>query len=466
MENKPQSAHPYSIDPMENINDINAENAVIGAMILDGSCIPKVFGMINDSDVFTNETNKIIFDAIKSLMDSKIAVDMLTIDREIKRMGRSSDFDSVKLMELPRNIASASHVDEHALMVLQTQISRRLLKTFTDAAHDAMNGDDPDDIIMAVQSEFDAISRQTDFGGSLVMAEMIRKYTPAVENAFKNRDKLSGIPTGLPTLDQMTNGWQPGSMIVVAGRPSQGKTAFGLFTGLNAASCNVPTLLISIEMSEYELYQRAISSRSRLATSLIRAGDIDWGEYESAVTILEKYPFYITCAARNIAKIRAEIIRKKNRGIKLVIIDYLQLLESTGKYNIREQEIAAMSRGLKLLAGELGIPIIVLAQLNRTADGVEPRLGSLRESGAIEQDADMVIFTHRPEKYGQMKTEDGESNVDMCELIVGKHRNGVTGKIRSHINRCMTKFSEHPFNDKPFPPNEPARNFYERETNP
>lgn len=467
-------------DPNNVIAAPDAERAVIGAMILDCSCVPKIMGMIHDSGVFTNETNKIIFDAIKSLVDSKTVVDMLTIDREIKRIGRDGDVDFGLLMEYAKPISSTTHVTEHAMMVVQSHILRRLLQKFTDAARDAMNEYDPYDIMMDVQGEFDSIMHQTDFGGAVSMATAIRECMPQIESAYKNRGKLSGIPTGLPKLDKITDGWQPGDMIVLGGRPSHGKTAFGLFTGLHAASCNVPTLFVSIEMSEISMIQRALASRSKLSTSMIRSGDFEFADIENAVTALEKYPLYMTFTARTMYKIRAEIMRQVKRNkIKLVIIDYLQLMESGGKYNNqREREVADMSRGFKLLAGELNIPIIVLAQLNRENDkrGDEPTLANLRESGAIEQDADIVIFTHRPEKYGQMETEDGDSNVNVCELIIRKHRNGKTGKIRAYTNEWMSTFSESSLNGvvksfKPIAtvpilppmPNEPLRSFYETE---
>lgn len=434
--------------------DMNYENAMIGAMIADGLCAPSVFAIVSDMNMLINEKNRIIFDAIKTLYNQKNAIDGLTISREIKRIGRDGDVDFGLLMEYAKPISSTPHVTEHAMMVVQSHILRRLLQKFTDAARDAMNEYDPYDIMMDVQGEFDSIMHQTDFGGAVSMATAIRECMPQIESAYKNRGKLSGVPTGLPMLDKMTNGWQPGDMIVLAGRPSHGKTALGLFSGLHSASCGVPTLFISVEMGQLPIIQRSIASRSTVSTSLIRSGDFEFGQIENAIGTLEKYPFHMSFTAKNIYKIRHEIIRqRKQNGIKLVIIDYLQLVESAGNSTVREREVADMSRTLKLLAGDLQIPIIVLAQVNRLNDtrGERPSLSSLRESGAIEQDADLVIFVHRPEKYGHSHNQDGESNENVCELIMAKQRNGVTGEIRAHTNRCMTKFSETPIENPTYP---------------
>ena len=433
---------------------LELEEAILGALMIDNEALNTVIDIIS-SHSFYKEAHKEIFRAISNLFASSQPVDLLTVSNELKRNGQLDMIGGdYYLSQLTQKVASSAHIETHARIVVQKHIQRELIKVSSKILKDAY--DDTIDVLelldRAESNLFEIadgnIKKNYDSAQSLI-AEAITK----IEDIAK-RQGMSGVPSGFSKLDSVTSGWQNSDLIIIAARPGMGKTAFALSMARNiAVDHEIPVGIFSLEMSSVQLITRLISSETELPSEKLRKGDIqdhEWNQLHSKISGLEKAKLYIDdTPSLSVFDLRAKCRRLKSKyDIGVIIVDYLQLMTSgvDKKSGNREQEISTISRSLKSIAKELDIPIIALSQLNRSVEtrggSKRPLLADLRESGAIEQDADIVSFIYRPEYYNQEVWDDGSEDPTegQAEIIIAKHRNGGLDNIRLKFVARLAKF--------------------------
>jgi len=429
-------------------HSIELEKAVLGAMIVDKRAIDKVLDILH-TEAFYDPKHQTIFQAVFSLTEAGKPVDYLSLSEKLEQMGKLREIGGrAYLVELTENLASAAHIEVHAYLLLQKYVRRRLI-----AAGQKMQADGYDetkDIFESLdeaEQEFFQILQRGIKQSAEPVNEILNRVLEQL-NEINRDDKLPGIPSGYPSLDEITAGWQPGDLIIIAARPSMGKTAFALNLARNMAfKHDVPVAYFSLEMTNEQLIKRILSSETLIPAEKFRRGGFT--ESESRILarkvkeISENPNLYINDESMlSIFDLRAQARRLKQKyGIKVIIIDYLQLMHASDrlKPGNREQEISAISRNLKSLAKELDIPIIALSQLSRKVEDraagqnahKRPMLSDLRESGAIEQDADIVAFIYRPEVYKIPYWDDDDQTPaeGEMELYIAKHRNGRTAQL-------------------------------------
>jgi replicative DNA helicase len=415
---------------------IDAEQAVLGAMLLDKNAVTDTIDILSP-EAFYDPKHEAIFGAIKDLFGSSNPIDLLTVTQRLKEKGELELAGNVVYIStLTQRIASVAHVEFHARIISQKYIQREVIKMATDTLRDAY--DDTQDV-------FELLTKAEGYLFGIAEKNMKRSFTSMqvavneaiteIEVARKNSDGLSGVPTGFRKLDELTSGWQRSDMIVIAARPAMGKTAFVLSMARNTAvDFNMGVALFSLEMSAVQLVKRLISSESKISAEKLRKGKLEDHEMiqlHQRINKLSKAPIFIDdTPGISVFDLRAKCRRlKMQHNIEMVVIDYLQLMSAgQGKGGNREQEISFISRSIKEIAKELNIPIIALSQLSRNVEqrggDKKPTLSDLRESGAIEQDADIVGFLYRPEYYKIDVDEDGNSTKGLGTVIIAKHRNG------------------------------------------
>ena len=427
-----------------------AEKAVLGAILVEPVCMPIVSGLIAP-DRFFRAKNGMIFEVMQSLFAKSRPIDLLTVREAIKDQGRLDEVESgLYLMELSSMMASSANVTFHCGIINQKWIARELSRIGVTVYRSAMDDTcDPLEVMEQLTSELTrvglgAFKRQVQALPS-IMADNINELRRRMEI----RTGVTGIPTGFQKLDRLTSGWQPQSLVIVAARPAMGKTALALRFAIESAKHGNPVALFSLEMSSTELVFRMQSSESGIPGDKIRSGNIGEPELDQFIGTsvqMESMPIFIDdTPSLSIIEFRAKVARMVHEhGIKLIILDYLQLMRGDSGSGNREQEISSISRNLKAVAKEYNIPVIALSQLNRAVESRAmkvPMLSDLRESGAIEQDADMVIFPHRPEYYGDQVLSDGcTPSIGMAEIHVAKQRNGAIGSIVVGYHPFTTKF--------------------------
>lgn len=433
---------------------IDLEEAVLGAIMLEKDAVISVLDILQPLS-FYKEAHQKIYRAIVDLSSNQNPIDILTVTEELRSRNELEEVGGpFYITQLTSRVASAAHIEYHARIVAQKFIQRELIRVSTDIQHRAYDDSiDVDDLLdMSEQALFEIaegnIKRET-----ARINVLMQMAIEQIEEASKREDSLSGVPSGYTRLDRITSGWQKSDLIIVAARPSMGKTAFALSMARNiAVEHNKPVAVFSLEMSSLQLVNRLIVSETELPSNRIRNGNLDekeWKQLDAKIKSLVEAPLFIDdTPAISIFELRAKCRRLKLKyHVELIIVDYLQLMsgpvEARGN---REQEVSNISRSLKAIAKELNVPIVALSQLNRSVEmrsgSKRPQLSDLRESGAIEQDADMVIFIHRPEKYGITEDEDGNSTVGLAEIIVAKHRNGPVGDVQLRFRDETAKFVE------------------------
>ncbi|MDR0543756.1 MAG: replicative DNA helicase [Odoribacteraceae bacterium] len=418
---------------------LELEEAVLAALMLEKDAYIMVSDLVKP-ECFYKEAHQKIYRAVQSLSINNEPVDLLTVSEELKRTG---DLESVggyyHLSQLTSRVASAVHIEFHARIIVQKYIQRELIRASTEIQSRAY--DDATDVA-------DLVDMAQKMVFEIAEGSVKKETTPInvlIEQAVKNieeigkRGGISGIPSGFDALDGVTSGWQPSDLVIIAARPSMGKTAFVLSMARSmAVEHNVPVAIFSLEMSSLQLVNRLIASETEISSEKLRNGALstaEWQQLHAKITGLLKAPIYVDdTPALSIFELRAKCRRLQQRyGIKVLVIDYLQLMTAgSDMRGNREQEVSMISRQLKIIAKELNIPVIALSQLNRLLEQREnkrPMLSDLRESGAIEQDADMVLFIHRPEKVGRMFDDEGNSLRGIAELLIAKHRNGAVGEV-------------------------------------
>lgn len=451
--------------PQFNIEQINAqygklppqavevEEAVLGALMLERDAYVTVADFI-DTNSFYKEEHQKIFDAIKKLSGKEKPVDLLMVTQELKDRNQLEEIGGpAYITQLTRRVASAAHIEFHARIIAQKFIQRELIRVSTEIQTKSYDDTlDVDDLIDFSESALFQIAEGNIKKETVPIKPILNEAILQIEKAKNQKEGLSGVPSGFTALDRITSGWQRTDLVIVAARPSMGKTAFVLSMARNmAVNHNKSVALFSLEMSSIQLVTRLISSETELGSQKLKSGrleDWEWEHLNRKISSLDKAPIFIDdTPALSIFEFRAKCRRlKMQHQIDVVIVDYLQLMTAgSDSRGSREQEVSTISRSLKAIAKELDVPILALSQLNRSVEsreGKRPQLSDLRESGAIEQDADIVLFIHRPEYFGITEDDSGNSLLGVAEIIIAKHRNGATGDIHLAFKKELAKFSD------------------------
>ncbi len=433
---------------------VELEEAVLGALMLDQDAVNDIIDVLS-ADSFYKESHQKIFEAIQSLFQNSEPIDILTVNQELIKRGQLDFVGGPQFIaHLTNRVASAANVEFHGRIISQKHILRELIRISTETIRDAY--EDTTDV-------FELLDRteQNLFGvaeGNIrksfdKIENLIHSAVQNIEDAASKGSGVTGMETGFAELDKLTAGWQPSDLIILAARPGMGKTAFVLSMARNAAvEFGRAVAVFSLEMSSIQLVNRLIASETELSADKLKRGKLEkfeWEQLHSKIGRLSEAPLFIDdTPGLSVFELRAKCRRlKQQHNIEMVIIDYLQLMTvgGDGKGN-REQEISTISRSIKSIAKELEIPIIALSQLNRSVETrtgeKRPQLSDLRESGAIEQDADMVTFIYRPEYYQITENEEGMSTAGMAELIIAKHRNGALGTVYLRFISNLAKFAD------------------------
>lgn len=433
--------------------DVNLERVVLGAMLIDKKGVDDVIDVLN-ADVFYSKQHQLIYQAITKLFQQSHPIDLMTVIEQLRRDGNLETVGGeFYLIQLTQQVSSSANIEFHARIIMQKFIQRKLIQISSEVIEEAYDETkDVFDLLDSAESKLYEVAQGNLKRSSESAGDLVLKALKKIEELSQKTDGFSGIPSGFTKLDQLTSGWQASDLIIVAARPGMGKTALTLSMARNiAVGQGIPVAFFSLEMSSVQLITRLISSETGLSSEKLRTGKLEAGEWNvlsTKVKDLEKAPLFIDdTPSISIFDLRAKARRLSSQyGIKLIIIDYLQLMTAGGKgTGNREQEISTISRNLKALAKELDVPVIALSQLSRaveTRPGEQkrPLLSDLRESGAIEQDADIVAFIYRPEYYKIQEWEDGSSTQNQGEFIVAKHRNGGLDNIRLKFLGHLGKF--------------------------
>jgi replicative DNA helicase len=434
---------------------LDLEEAVLGAMMIDKKGIDDVIDILH-SEAFYKEAHQQIYDAIYTLFQNSEPTDLLTVSNQLRKNGKldfvGGDF---YLIGLTQKVASSAHIEFHARIIIQKYIQRRLISISSEIIEHAYDETaDVFDLLDDAESKLFEVTQGNLKKSSESAKDLVKQAVTKIQEIGK-QEGMSGLETGFTKLDALTSGWQPSDLIIIAARPGMGKTAFVISMAKNMAiDFGHAVALFSLEMSSVQLITRMISSETGLTSEKLRKGDLEpheWEQLNVKVKNLTDSPIYIDdTPSLSIFDLRAKARRLASQhGIKIIVIDYLQLMTAGGAANgNREQEISMISRNLKALAKELNIPVIALSQLSRAVEtrggSKRPLLSDLRESGAIEQDADIVSFIFRPEYYGLTEWDDDDHTPceGQGEFIVAKHRNGGMDNIRLKFTGHLAKFSD------------------------
>ena len=443
---------------------IDLEEAVLGAMLIDEKGVNEIIELLSP-EVFYKRSHQLIYESIERLFRESEPIDLLTVSADLKK---NKNFEPAGgdfyLISLSQKVSSSAHIEFHSRIILQKYIQRKLITISNEIIQKSYNeSTDVMDLLDEAESKLYDVAQGNIKTSTESAQNLVIRAKARIEEIAK-QEGLSGVSTGFEKLDKLTSGWQPSDLVIIAARPGMGKTALALSMARNiSVQQKIPVAFFSLEMSSVQLITRLISSETGLTSDKLRTGklaDHEWQQLNIKVSDLESSPLFIDDSpSLTIFELRAKARRlASSHGIKLIIIDYLQLMNigSSNKAGNREQEISTISRNLKALAKELDIPVIALSQLSRaveTRGGTKrPILSDLRESGAIEQDADIVSFLYRPEYYGisewddDMKTpSDGQG-----EFIVAKHRNGALDSIKLKFIPNLGKFEDLGGFDSPF----------------
>ena len=417
---------------------VEIEQAVLGAMMLEQQALSRAFEIL-DKSCFYHAAHGRIFEAMYALFEQGTAVDQLTLTEELKRRGQLDDVGGVVyLAKLGSEVATAANIDYHARIVFEKALSRKLIETASEISERAYAGDeDVQTLIDKAEQQLFSLSENQIGEGFEPLDKVMGETFEHLERIHAKTGTVLGVDTGFAELNELTSGFQKGDLIILAARPSVGKTALALTLARNAAvDAKIGVAVFSLEMSKMQLAQRLLSAETKVDLHRLRTGRLteeDWMHLTRNIDRLAQAPIYIDdTPGISVLEARAKARRQlREYGIGMVVIDYLQLMSGHLRTQSREQEISQISRGLKAMAKELDVPILALSQLSRAVESRtdrRPQLSDLRESGSLEQDADVVMFIYRPEMYG-LKSPDGDSLEGVAEIIVGKQRNGPVDSV-------------------------------------
>ena len=430
------------------------EEAVLGALMLEKDAYYMVSEILKPES-FYEKAHQLIFQAIVDLAINQRPIDMLTVTEQLRKSGELEAIGGpFYITQLTGKVAGTAHLEHHASVVAEKFLARELIRytgSIQGKAYDETIN--VNELMQEAEGELFQLSQRNIKNEATQINPIIKEAISLVEKAASQKEGISGLRTGFTGLDKITSGWQNSDLIVIAARPAMGKTAFVLsMAKIMAVNFDIPVALFSLEMSNVQLVNRLIVNVSEIPGIKIKSGQLapyEWEQLDNKVKELYDAKIYVDdTPSLSVFELRTKARRLvREHGVKCLFIDYLQLMNASGMYfGSREQEVSIISRSLKGLAKELNIPIIVLSQLNRNVEGRQgpegkrPQLADLRESGAIEQDADIVCFIHRPEYYKIYEDTQGNSLIGVAEIIVSKHRNGMTGDVRLRFKNEFAKF--------------------------
>lgn len=428
-------------------HSLDAERAVLSACLRDETAMGEAIGLLAADD-FHHPRHRAVFAAIQQLMQHGEPVEPVSIAVEMDRQGLLAEFGGPGFIEDLLDVGSSpANLGFHARAVAERARLRRLIEISHEVSRDAFDGTTPaDELLDHAQNELFQLAQVAERRSFVPLKQLASETFQQIQEAAQSKEEFTGVPSGFIGLDKITGGMQRSDLIIIAGRPAMGKTSLALNLAYNAArNYQQPVGLFSLEMSSEQLCMRLISSQGRLDNHLLRTGKLkatDWPKLTQALNDLTKTPMFIDdTSSISLLELRSKARRMvQSHGCKMIVIDYMQLVNAGSRIENRQQEISLISRSLKGLAKDLNIPIIALSQLSRAVEsrtGNRPMLSDLRESGAIEQDADIVMFVYRQEVY----EPDNADVRNLAEIIIGKHRNGQIGTVRLQFDRQFTKFS-------------------------
>jgi len=433
---------------------LDVERAVLGALLIDKDAYAVVCELLFPES-FYEPRNQMIYTAIRELSMAEKPVDVLTVTQQLAQSGQLEEVGGpAYVAEISSRVASSAHVEYHARIVAQKFLARQLIQFASDVETKAFDETiDVDELMQHAEGALFELSQKNMKKDYVQIDPVIKNALDVINKAAANKDGLTGVPTGYHRLDDITSGWQASDLVIIAGRPAMGKTSFALSMAKNiAADYRVPMAFFSLEMSNVQLVNRLISNVCEIQGSKILNGQLqpdEWDRLDKRVTNLMGAPLYVDdTPGLSVFELRTKARRLvREHGVKIIMIDYLQLMNANGmRFSSRQEEVSTISRSLKGLAKELDIPILALSQLNRGVEsregleGKRPQLSDLRESGAIEQDADMVLFVHRPEYYHIYQDDNGRDLHGMAQIIIAKHRKGATGDVLLTFRGEFTRF--------------------------
>ena len=433
---------------------LEVERAVLGALMNDRDAYAVVCEILSPES-FYEQRNQLIYSAIRDLSIAEKPVDVLTVTDELERQGSLDKVGgAIYIADLSNKVASSANIEYHARIIAHKFLARQLISFASDIETKAFDGSmDIDDLMQDAEGSLFELSRRNMKKDYTQIDPVISNAVEVIQKAAANKDGLTGVPTGYHKLDKITSGWQASDLVIIAGRPAMGKTSFALSMAKNiAADYKVPMAFFSLEMSNVQLVNRLISNCCEIQGSKILNGQLkpdEWERLDKRLNNLIGSPLYVDdTPGLSVFELRTKARRLvRDHGVKIIMIDYLQLMNANGmRFSSRQEEVSTISRSLKQIAKELDIPILALSQLNRGVEsregleGKRPQLSDLRESGAIEQDADMVLFVHRPEYYRIFTDEKGNDLRGKAQIIIAKHRKGGTGDVTLTFRGEFTRF--------------------------
>jgi replicative DNA helicase len=453
----PESAFQSDLNYEDSVSDklrvpphsIQAEQSVLGGLMLDNQAWEQIADRVGEEDFYRRE-HRLIFRAIDALGEQNKPFDVVTLAEELERHDSLQEVGGLAYLgNLAKDTPSAANIQAYADIVRERSVTRQLIHVGNQIANSGFQPEGRNSTELLDEAErrvFEIAEQRTKAGGGFASVKsLLTKAVDRIETLFGQDDPITGVATGFSDFDDMTAGLQPADLIIVAGRPSMGKTTFAMNIAENVAiGSKLPVAVFSMEMPGEALAMRMMSSLGRINQHRVRTGkleDDEWPRLTSAVSMLSDASLFIDdspALTPTEVRARARRLMREHKQLGLIVIDYLQLMQAPGSAENRTNEISAISRGLKALAKELNVPVIALSQLNRSLEqrtNKRPIMSDLRESGAIEQDADLVVFIYRDEVYNEDSPSKG-----MAEIIIGKHRNGPTGKINLTFLGEYTKF--------------------------
>lgn len=439
---------------------VEIEQVVLGALLIDDEAFGVVSEMLHP-ETFYDPRHKEIFTAIRSLNLSERPADILTVTEELRKMGTLEKAGGASyIMDLSAMVASSANVEYHSRIIAQKYTARQLISYASNVETKAFDETiDTDELMQEAEGALFELSQKNMKQDYTQIDPVVKRAYEILQKASANSGGLTGVPSGLDDLDAVTSGWQASDLVIIAGRPAMGKTSYALSVAKNiAVDYRIPIAFFSLEMSNVQLVNRLISNVCEIPGNKILNGQLtpdEWARLDQNLRKLDGAPLYVDdTPGLSVFELRTKARRLvKEKGVKIIMIDYLQLMNANGmRFNSRQEEVSTISRSLKGLAKELDIPILALSQLNRSVesrgtgddkgiDSKRPQLSDLRESGAIEQDADMVQFVHRPEYYHIYEDSNGEDLRGKAYIIIAKHRKGATKDVLVSFRGEFTRFA-------------------------
>lgn len=439
-------------------NTKEIEEAVLGALMIQKDAMSEVAEILTKSEVFYTEANSLVYESINDLFSKFEPIDLLTVSAKLKDSGNLDKIGGIAyLVDLTNKVNSSANIVFHARILVEYAIRRNLISLATDIEQKSFDDTcDTFDTLNTVNVAIQNIGGYLSSKNESTLGQLSTKVLEGIDYAIKNQG-LTGIPSGITELDRITGGFQKSELIIVAGRPGMGKTTAALQFCINSVLMfDFPVAFFSLEMGEIQLGKKIFASETKYSTSQITKGNVDlhdiMNKYISSKLLKSDKLIIDDTPSLSLLQLKSKALKYQNKyNIQMIVVDYLQLMTSGSNIKIREQEISAISRGLKLLAKTLNIPVIALSQLGRSTEqrggDKVPQLSDLRESGAIEQDADMVIFTYRPEYYKIMQDENGNSVENRICLVVAKNRNGATESVWTDCDMKHSKIGDNLFSE-------------------